>query len=132
MAKVGRPTKYNKEMLPKILQLMKKGGSKIEVCALLEIDDNTMYDWCDKASPRFHKEFSETIKKGVKLSHAWWIKNGRTNLENKDFSYTGWYMNMKNRFGWADKAEVKTDNTTTITHGVTQEVLDKITEITGK
>ena len=105
----GRPSKYRESMLPKIIELMKVGGSKTEVCALLEIDDNTLYDWCSKDSPRFKKEFSETIKRGVELSKAWWLKMGRTNLSDPKFSYTGWYMNMKNRFKWADKQENKTE-----------------------
>lgn len=86
-----------------VLNLYSEGGSDVEVKALI-------YGWRKSFSndlwERWIKEevqFSETIKIGRLLSEAWWSKSGRKNLENKDFSYTGWYMNMKNRFGWTDR-----------------------------
>lgn len=109
---MARPTKYDPTiMLPIIIDLMSEGASKVEVCAELGICNDTLIEWCkDQSKP----EFSEAVKHGERLSEAWWQKKGRKNLENKDFSSTLWYMNMRNRFGWADKTEQKTENTTEI------------------
>ena len=108
--KVGAPKKPLD--LPKgwektIIDLYSEGASDVEIKALI-------CDWRGKFSndlwDRWMLEegkFSETIKNGKRKSAAWWQKNGRSNLENKEFNATLWYMNMKNRFGWADKQEVK-------------------------
>ena len=85
-----------------VVELMKEGASQEEVMGSLDISKDTYYRWKEE-----NKEFSDAIKRGVRLSQAWWEKEGRISLRDREFNYTGWYMNMKNRFKWADKQEVK-------------------------
>lgn len=84
-----------------LLALSEEGASIIELAVELDISRDSFYEIAKR-----EEHFSDTIKKCKDLSEAWWTRKGRKNLENKDFSYTGWYMNMKNRFGWVDKKEV--------------------------
>jgi transposase len=97
---MARPTKYKPEYCQTIIDLMKEGASIEEICLDLDICVQTIYNWCETKP-----EFLEAKKRGTDFSKGWWMKQGRTNLFSKDFNYTGWYMNMKNRFGWADKQE---------------------------
>ncbi len=97
----GRPTKYDPKMCERVVALMTEGASKVEVCADLDICFDTLKRWQEE-----HPEFYESIKTGERKSEAWWQKHGRSQLENRDFNATLWYMNMKNRFGWKDKQEV--------------------------
>jgi hypothetical protein len=84
---------------------MTEGASLEEIKAYLNISNNLHTRWMTE-----EPEYRETIKRGEELSKAWWHKKGRVNLENKDFSATLWYMNMKNRFGWKDRQDVTTND----------------------
>ena len=102
---MARPTTYKPEVQKKVIDLMKQGASIEEVCLELDICRQTFYNWCEK-----YPALLDTKKKGEGFSQGWWMREGRRNLKDRDFNYTGWYMNMKNRFGWADNQ--KTDITT--------------------
>ena len=105
---------FPKDWYKIILTEYKNGASDVEIKAII-INwrgkfSNGLFDrWIDE-----EVEFSQTIKTGRILSEAWFQKHGRKNLTNKDFSYTGWYMQMKNRFGWADNTNNKTETTAKI------------------
>ncbi len=100
----GRPQKTLEDLLPNwketILDLASRGMSDVEIRNDLSIGHNMWYKLQDR-----NKEFGETIKKAKDICEAWWLTQGRTSLRDKEFSYVGWYMNMKNRFGWKDRNE---------------------------
>jgi len=105
-----KPSDFPEGWEKNIVELASQGASDVELRDYLDI--------CHETWTRLLKEepiFSETIKRARTKCEVWWQKKGRLELENKDFSYTGWYMNMKNRFGWADKKESDQDKQINIT-----------------
>jgi len=113
MSEVGRPkAPFDLEAgwQEDVLNLYREGASDVEIKAVIYEQRGSFSNDLWERWLKEEEEFSETIKVGKMLSEAWWHKSGRKNLDNKEFSFTGWYMNMKNRFGWADKQEV--DHTT--------------------
>ena len=127
-----------KDWAQQLIELYSEGGEDVEIKALI-------YRWVGSLSNDLwdrliaeEPECSETIKIGRQLSNAWWVSEGRSNLKAKEFNYTGWYMNMKNRFGWADKREDKVkvegsvENRTVDLNNLAEDDLSKLLEIKKK
>lgn len=131
---MGRPTSYKEEYCIRVIELMREGASKAEVCLELDCSFQTFLNW-QQANP----DFLESVKRGLHLSKGKWEQMGRKaafgNVEG--FNATAWIFNMKNRFGkmdcfderWSDKQEIETKDTT---NEVSDEELNaKIMELMG-
>lgn len=53
------------------------------------------YEWIDR-----EPEFAQTIKEGKDVSRAWWEQMGRLGIKGQ-INYTGWLIQVRNRFGYA-------------------------------
>jgi len=108
---VGKPKRTLKSLpvdwYDYILSEMSEGASLQEIKAHFDISNTLHERWMGE-----EPEYKETIKRGKELSEAWWQKQGRVHLQNKEFSATLWYMNMKNRFGWKDRQDITSDDKT--------------------
>jgi len=105
----GRPQTYNdkwvKDHTDKLPDLFKEGQSVAEVCVELGMCKDTFYRLCNE-----YPEFSYAYKKGLEMSEAWWTRLGRHGAAGAaEINPTTWIFNMKNRFKWADRHEVKQD-----------------------
>ncbi len=93
---------YNVHWKEEMLAEYSAGASDEEVAAALKMTT--------KRFKQYYTEdpvFKETVDMGRDWAKAFWLKKGRTSLEDKKFNSTLWYNNMKNRYGWAEKSEVK-------------------------
>lgn len=89
-----------------IHKLYEVGASDTEIKTLIfkwrgTFSNDLFYRWMDEET-----EFSEAVRMGRFLSQTWWEKNGRENLTTQYFNAQLFNINMKNRFGWADKQEI--------------------------
>jgi hypothetical protein len=80
------------------------GASDVEIRADLKITTamwDRLYDNIEESA------FREVVDFGRMLSQAWWMTQGRINLDSRAFNANLWLMNMKNRFGWSEKTEIR-------------------------
>lgn len=87
----GRPSKYNKEFHPKLIEILARlGKTDKEMCKELGISEPTLHEWKKK-----HKEFLKSIKKGKeepnkKIERSLYKRAfGFTHPETKVFCFNG-------------------------------------------
>lgn len=105
--KVGRPSKYKEEYCSKLISFMAKGFSFEAFAGKISVNTDTIYEWAKK-----HKEFSDAKKKASAKSRLFWEEIGIDGaMGSEDFNNTAWIFNMKNRFNWRDKQDIKQEIT---------------------
>ena len=71
------------------------------------ISRSTFHAWIT-GTDALKKPFREVVKLGKEASEAWWIQQGRENIDNRSFNNSLWALNMVNRFNWnSNKKEEK-------------------------
>lgn len=82
-----------------------EGAADVEIAKLLDMTEEQFY-----RTENENAAFAIFVQKGRTLSKAWWYELSRKNVRLKEFNTPLYVINMKNRFGWADKTE--TNDTT--------------------
>jgi hypothetical protein len=120
----GRPTKYDKSFCQEVEKYMAKGKSERQTAKHLGISYSTFHEWMDN-----HKEFSDSVKKGLAESAAYWeelidlaaigapikikvddeVSNGKKGSKKEvtlNPNPTLLIFTLKNKAGWRDKRDV--------------------------
>jgi hypothetical protein len=99
------PTKWHDGIPAIVVEEMKKGYSIEAVCGVLMISKDTLYRWLKDPDK---KALSDAKKLGEALSRyqweTWGVEGAKGELPG--FNSASWIFNMKNRFGWRDKADI--------------------------
>lgn len=83
-----------------VRNLYSEGAADVEICRELNWSQKQFDDYYQT-----HEGFKALVDFGRLASKAWWYSQGRKNLQNRSFATPLYALNMKNRFGWAEKQE---------------------------
>jgi len=109
-------------MKRRVETLFDQGASIAEVCREMGVSRNTFKTWRTSVDSQ-KASFRDVVTMGLEASEAWWIRQGRENIDNRSFNNTLWALNMVNRWSWnSNKKEEKKE----ISHIGTVEVKNKV------
>jgi transcriptional regulator with XRE-family HTH domain len=105
-AKSKFPALWDLKMKRRLESLFDRGGTLIEAAREMGVSRSTLNKWFNSTDKQ-KESFRETVRIGKEASEAWWIRQGRENLETRGFNHGLWLMNMVNRFGWTSSHSKK-------------------------
>jgi len=105
-AKSKFPQLWDEKMKRRLECLFDQGGTLIEAARDMGVSRSTFRAWATSTDKQ-KEVFRETVKQGKEASEAWWIRQGRENLETRGFNHGLWLINMVNRFGWTSSHSKK-------------------------
>jgi len=116
--------------------LFDQGGAMIEVSRLMGINRSTFNRW-SKSTDKEKQKFREVVEIGKEAAEAFWIRQGRENLENKSFNTALYSFMMVNKFGYRsayskqerDITETKTTKFEVKKAVDVKEIMEKLLEI---
>ena len=122
MAKSKFPTVWTTIMKRRVETLFDQGASIAEVCREMGVSRNTFKTWRTSVDSQ-KASFRDVVTMGLEASEAWWIRQGRENIDNRSFNNNLWALNMVNRWSWnSNKREEKKE----ISHIGVVEVKNKV------
>ena len=103
--------KYKPEFAEKLIEHMGQGLSYESFAGKCRVSRKTLYN-CEKE----HEEFATAKELGKEANRAYWEEVGMAGMtgEFEKFNSAIWIFNMKNRFGWTDRRETKTEHVVTL------------------
>lgn len=108
MANIGRPRITTADLPENWENIMRdcgqEGGSAVEARLLLGIG-RAAWDSLIEHEP----EFADVEAQRSDLAQVWWERTGRSMASGAAGNAAVWRLNMANRYGWSDRAQI--DNT---------------------
>lgn len=89
-----------KSWAEELVELYRQGCGDAEVAAEMQITIKEYHTQIGENST-----FAKLVEFGRTLSLAFWEKQARLNINNKQFNTPLWAFYMKNKHGWADKMD---------------------------
>lgn len=99
-------TKYKPETHPiEFIDFSRRGMSEVEIAAEFQVSVRAIKRWAEK-----FESFSIAYEIGQAMHEAWWINQGKNNLNARDFNTNLFKFLTSNKLGYSDKMETKSTN----------------------